>query len=392
MGFLDEISFKYFKYYSIIYYIIFYRDLPGADTMSENSANESGEKDSTIDNSEQRKMYEEEYESETDNSKSVKDSPVVNKDPDSVSEKSTEQPDSTTLDGQIEVSDIHAILDHGTNDNIFCNEALEDFLESIPNNSPDNDESSEMMERLLELKKMYTKYFNKAVQDNTVIIGHILNMIALSKKQLVLQTNKAINNDEKIQAERLHAKQKEVLEYRLYLNFVQVVIMFDEDDYNLAFLLFFLCIFMEFKVFDDPPEVDDLTIFRDLTQQILSSLKGNEEVYDCIIQAIKSKDFLDDCIDLLRLVENCQKNKVTDKMALLSVSTLVGREHFQAAINLVNTNFDADLGELIDQGQVKFRNKSQFKDPDTSNEHQDPINPSFYLTTPLSDYELATLR
>lgn len=231
---------------------------------------------------------------------------------------------------------------------------------------------------LIEIEKLYKKYFSKSVQDTIVTIANILNIISMSNKHHKARMDESFKKrseaeklKERCDANRLHARHKKILETKLKNNFINVVSSFAESEFESAFQMFFLSILTVLRVLDQP-KFRKGSIFKNLVLLLWNSLKNSEYNHPKIFSMFRSKAFRPDCIDLISLIEDSRDSDpgVTDRMTLFFVSTVNSREYFQTVIDAVTSDSNEDLSLLIDNAAFQCCVNSKFKDPIDSTTEQ----------------------
>ncbi|KAL4082968.1 hypothetical protein QTP88_023974 [Uroleucon formosanum] len=226
---------------------------------------------------------------------------------------------------------------------------------------------------LVEIEKLYIKYFSKYVQDTIVIIANILNIISMSNKYYenrvndsCKKTSEADKLKESCDADRLHRKHKTILETKLKNNFICVISSFAESEFDSAFQMFFLSILTVLRVLDQP-KFRKGGIFKHLVHLLWNSLKNSEfkhQFKQKIFSMFRSKTFQPDCINLISIIEDSRDIDpgVTDRMTLFFVSTVYSREYFQPVIDAVTSDSNEDLELLIDNANFQYWINSKFID------------------------------
>ncbi|XP_060872577.1 uncharacterized protein LOC132946544 isoform X2 [Metopolophium dirhodum] len=238
---------------------------------------------------------------------------------------------------------------------------------------------------LIEIEKLYIKYFSKCVQDTIVTIANILNIISMSKKyhqNRIHESYKKGSEAEKLKeicdADRLHGKHKKILETKLKNNFICVISSFAESEFDSAFKMFFLSILTVLRVLDQP-KFKKGGIFKNLVILLWNSLKNgefNHQFKQKMFSMFQSKTFRPDCINLISIIEDSRDTDpgVTDRMTLFFVSTVYSREFFQPVIKAVTCDSNEDIELLIDNANFQCCINSKFKDPVDSSTVLHPKN------------------
>lgn len=237
---------------------------------------------------------------------------------------------------------------------------------------PLNDENH-VRGNLVEIEKLYVKYFSKYVQDTIVIIANILNLISMSNKYHKNRVNESCKKrfevdklKESCDADRLHRKHKTILETKLKNNFICVISSFAESEFDSAFQMFFLSILTVLRVLDQA-KFKKGGIFNNLVHSLWNSLKNskfNHQFKQKIFSMFRSKTFQPDCINLISIIEDSRDIDpgVTNRMTLFFVSTVYSRDYFQPVINAVTSDSNEDLELLIDNANLQYCVDSKFID------------------------------
>ncbi|CAI6376358.1 unnamed protein product [Macrosiphum euphorbiae] len=135
---------------------------------------------------------------------------------------------------------------------------------------------------LIEIKKLYKKYFIKCVRDTIVIIANILNIILMSEKYCKARIdisskkkNEALKLKERYDARKLNERHKKILVKKLKNNLICVISSFEESEFDLAFKMIFISILTVLQVLDKP-NFKKGRIFKKLVLLLLNSLKASE--------------------------------------------------------------------------------------------------------------------
>ncbi|VVC39772.1 Hypothetical protein CINCED_3A008814 [Cinara cedri] len=218
---------------------------------------------------------------------------------------------------------------------------------------------------LVVIENLYTKYFNKAVQNTIVIIANILNIMKISNKHHKARMDGSFKKkteceklNERWDANRQHTRHKNVLESKLKMNFTRVVQSFEESDFETIFQMFFLAILH----FLDQSKLKKSCIIKNLILLLWNSLKYSGYEHPKVFTVLKSKFFRSNCIDLNRLIKNSKDTGITDRLALFFVSNVDSCNYFKAVIDAVTSNTNEELEILIDEASVQCRLNSTFKD------------------------------
>lgn len=295
----------------------------------------------------------------------------------------TDEPSSSSSNsvGKIKVRDIRTMMDSSMVkkfNNIFTDKKPRNTANTvkkliIPNCPPGNVLLPVIRGHLSlgEIENLYNRYFSKGVQDTIVIIANILNIISMSNKHHKARMDESFKKrteaeklKERCDANRQHMRHKNVLENKLKMNFLQVILTFEESEFEPTFQMFFLSILTVLRVLDQP-KFKKGSIFKNLVLLLWNSLKNSDLEHPKVFTMFRSKCFRPDCIDLISLIEDSRDKDpgVVDRMALFFVSTVNSREYFQAVIDVVTSDSNEDLALLIDNSSFQCRSNSTFTDP-----------------------------
>lgn len=223
---------------------------------------------------------------------------------------------------------------------------------------------------LIEIEKLYKKYFGKSVLDTIIAITNILNIISISNKhhkERMDDTFKKISEAEKCKerctANHFHRVHKTVLETKLKTNFVYVISSFAESEFDMVFQMFFLSIFTVHRILDQPTFRKG-HIFNNLILLLSTSLKNSSYNHPKMFSIFLSKTFRSDCIELISLIEDSRHTdpEIIHRMPLFFISTVESQRYFQAATNAVTGKFNENLELLIDNATSQCSINSPFKD------------------------------
>lgn len=296
--------------------------------------------------------------------------------------ESTNLPNS--LVGKIKIRDPSTMMDESTFkkftmlffENNINNPLSDNILKNVPPNSISNTLSLQRVKlSLSEIENLYVKYFSKTIQDTIVVIASILNIISISNihhkarmDESFKKRSEAEKLKERVDANRMHARHKKVLEMKLKKHFTDVVSSFDDSEFEHAFQMFFLSILTVLRVLD-PPKFKKGSIFKNLVLLLWNSLKSSEYDHSKVFGMFRDKKFRPACIDLISLIEDSRDidPRITDRMAIFFLSAVNDREYFQAVINAVTGDSNEDLGLLIDNAASQCYINSKFKDPVNNN-------------------------
>lgn len=224
---------------------------------------------------------------------------------------------------------------------------------------------------LIQIEKLYKKYFIKCVRDTIVIIANILNIILMSEKYCEARIdisskkkNEALKLKERYDARKLNERHKKILVKKLKNNLICVISSFEESEFDLAFEMIFISILTVFQVLNKP-NFKKGRIFKKLVLLLLNSLKASEYNHPQMFSLLRAKTFEHDCIDLIKLIEDNRDidSGVTDWMSWFFVSAENNLKFFQAVIDAVTSDSKEELELLIDNATFQCFNNSMFKDP-----------------------------
>jgi len=238
---------------------------------------------------------------------------------------------------------------------------------------------------LIEIEKVYIKYFSKCVQDTIVTIANILNIISMSNKYHENRINESYKKRSEVEklkeiydADQLHGKHKKILEAKLKNHFICVITSFEESEFDSAFKMCFISILTVFRVLDQP-KFRKGGIFKNVIHLLWNSLKNgefNHKFKQKMFSMFRSKTFQPDCINLISIIEDIQDIDpgVTGRMPLFFVSTVYSRKIFQPVIEVITCDSNEDLELLIDNANFQCCINSKFKDPVDSSTVLHPNN------------------
>lgn len=224
--------------------------------------------------------------------------------------------------------------------------------------------------KLADIETLYNKYFSKQVQDTIVVIANILNVISLSNRHHKARMDESFKKrteaeklKERCDANRIHEKHKLILDSQIKNLFFKVVSMFSDQDFDLAFQMFFLSVLTVLRVLDHP-KFKRGSIFKNLVLLLWGSLKScnfdNRRVY----AKLRSKTFRSECIELISFIDSRESDPgIVDRLSMFFMSTIDAAD-FQRVIEAVTNDTSADvLATLVHEASQRVRQNSKFKDP-----------------------------
>jgi len=223
---------------------------------------------------------------------------------------------------------------------------------------------------LIEIEKIFKKYFGRSVLDTVIIIANIVNIISISNKHLkerMDETFKKKSEAEKLKercnANHIHEIHKKILETKLKTNVLYVISYFAESEFDLAFKILFLGILTVLRVLDQP-KYGKSRIFSKLLLTLSTSLKNGACDHPKMFSMFRSKEFRTECIEIISIIEDCRDSDpgIVIRMPLFFVSSVDNKQYFQAAIDTVTGKLNEDLELLIDNATLQCSINSNFKD------------------------------
>lgn len=102
---------------------------------------------------------------------------------------------------------------------------------------------------IIEIERIYQKYFSKFLQDSIEIVANIMYIIVFSLRHhemRMYESDKMKTEEEKwkesIDAEKIHKIHRIILKSKLKMYFEVIVSSFDESDLELGFQMCFVCV------------------------------------------------------------------------------------------------------------------------------------------------------
>jgi len=231
-------------------------------------------------------------------------------------------------------------------------------------------EKKSVILNLIEIEKLYEKYFNQFVYDTIVIIANIIIVILKSNEhhtERQLASSEKISKYQKLKerydVDRFHERNNKILDIKLKKNFIDATSCFAESEFGSAFIMFILSILSVLQALD-------LQRFkREGVVQLIELLQKNliisENDHPKIFSMLHSKTFDHDCMNVRRIIEDGLYTDpgVIDQMPLYYVETISGK-YFQPVIDAVTTSdSNENLALLIDKAIFQCRINSGLKDP-----------------------------
>ncbi|XP_008181857.2 uncharacterized protein LOC100572091 [Acyrthosiphon pisum] len=283
-------------------------------------------------------------------------------------EESTESSNSSNVLAKISVIDPRKMM----NDDKYI-WYINVFLDKKPVSTSDKTVKSALNEnfKLIEIEKLYKKYYSKFVQDTIVVIANLYIIYAMTYIRYVAKLRTSL--EDKSEAEKLkktydaklfHEKQTKILEKKVKINLTNVVSLFFESDFEKAFKMFFLSILTVVRVLKQPKFWKG-DIFKNLSQFLLNCLKNYELNDSRVFSMLQSNDFRLDCINIMLEIEGSKDNDpgITDRLTLFFVTSVNSQKYFQKIVDAIVSESEVDLEILIDEASFQCCVNSMFKDP-----------------------------
>jgi len=236
--------------------------------------------------------------------------------------------------------------------------------------------------KLIEIEKLYNKYYSKFVQDTIMVIANLYIIYATTYIQYVAKLKKSL--EDKSEAEKLketydaklfHERQTKILERKVKINLTNVVSLFFESEFEKAFKMFFLSILIVVRVLKQPKFWKG-DIFKNLSQFLLNCLKNYELNDSRVFSMLQSNDFRLDCINMMLEIEDSKDNDpgITDRLTLFFVTSVNSQKYFQKIVDAIISESEVDLEILIDEASFQCCVNSMFKDPINPSTDQESID------------------